>query len=243
MIRYQALIPAYNAEKTISQVISDLLALKSKPDKITVVDDGSTDKTAEKCRAFDVHLIRNVSNKGKGNALKRGFRAILENYDSDYILCLDADLQHPVASIPDFLEKAENNHSKFIIGSRDRSIKLMPYPRIFSNALTSFILSHLIGQTIKDSQCGYRLIHKDVIKNMEFSEDGYQFESEMILKTARRNVTIDSVSIPTIYNTEKSHIGHIKDTSLFIKLVLNEIKDQIKWYFRNKLKIWSSGSK
>jgi len=236
MIRYQALIPAYNAEKTISRVISDLLTIKSKPDTITVVDDGSTDKTVEKCKAFDVYLIQNISNKGKGYALKTGFQAILENHDTEYILCMDADLQHPVASIPDFLEKAENDHSKFIIGARDRSVKSMPFPRIFSNAVTSFVLSILSGQTIKDSQCGYRLIHKDIIKNMEFSEDGYQFESEMILKIAKRNVSIDSVPIPTIYNTERSHIGHIKDTLLFIRLVLKEIKNRIKWYFRNKSK-------
>jgi glycosyltransferase involved in cell wall biosynthesis len=229
MIRYHVLIPAYNAEKTISRVISDLLAIKSNPDTITVVDDGSTDRTVEKCRAFDIHVIRHDCNKGKGNALKTGFQTILENHDTEYILCMDADLQHPVASIPDFLKKAENDHSKFIIGARNRSVKLMPFHRIFSNALTSFVLSHLIGQTIKDSQCGYRLIHKDIIKNMQFSEDGYQFESEMILKIARRDVAIDSVSIPTIYNTERSHIGHFKDSLLFIRLVLKEIKNRIKW--------------
>ena len=103
MIPYDVLIPAYNAERTISELISQLESLNHPSSTIIVVDDGSDDKTAQICEKHNVRLIRNIDNRGKGYVLKVGFRAFLEDSTEDYLLCLDADLQHPVSSIPDFL--------------------------------------------------------------------------------------------------------------------------------------------
>ena len=96
----------------------------------------------------------------------------------------------------------------------------MPAHRILSNSITSYILSKLTGQKIEDSQCGYRLIKRKVIEKMELGEDGYQLESEMLLKSAQNDVKIDFVPIPTIYNTEKSHMRNFSDTLKFIRLIV-----------------------
>ncbi len=219
---YTLLIPAYNAGQTISKLLSQIDSIGEKPQKIIVVDDGSQDDTSTICQDHDVEILSHEKNKGKGRALKTGFEALLGQEDSDYLLCMDADLQHPVASIPDFLQKAGSG-SRFIIGSRDRSLKAMPPHRILSNTITSFILSIITGQRIEDSQCGYRMVHRDVINKLQLNEDGYQLESEMLLEAARNDIKIDFIPIPTIYNDEKSHMGNFSDTIKFIRLIFKYI--------------------
>ena len=223
MITYQVLIPAYNAEKTLPDLLAQLAAFRPQPESVLIVNDGSTDQTEAICNRPGITTINLEKNSGKGNALKQGFAAFLENEGTGYLLCMDADLQHPVASIGDFLNEAEKRQAKFVIGARDCSLKAMPLHRILSNKITSFFISVLTNQKILDSQCGFRLIHRDVLQQIELSEEGYQLESKMILSAASKGFQLTSVAIPTIYGKEVSHIGHVKDTLLFIRLILREI--------------------
>jgi glycosyltransferase involved in cell wall biosynthesis len=234
MIKYDVVIPAYNAEKTISELLTQLAMLNQPPENIIVVDDGSEDKTAQFCEKHNVRIIRNFENRGKGDVLKIGIRAFLEDSQSDYLLCMDADLQHPVTSIPDFLAMASEKESKFVLGVRKDRLKSMPGHRVLSNLLTSHIISWISGQNIQDSQCGFRLIHKDVLRKVQLTEKGYQLESEMILESAREGFHIDSVSIPTIYNNEKSYIANVSDTYRFTRLIFRELTGRMGWSTRNK---------
>lgn len=234
MIRYDVLIPAYNAQKNISELLSQLSSLIQPPENIIVADDGSQDNTVQICENYKVRVIRNIENRGKGYVLKIGFKAFLEDSPIEYLLCLDADLQHPVSSVPDFLRVAENKQSKFVLGVRKDRLKSMPGHRVLSNLLTSYIISWFSGQNIKDSQCGFRLIHRDLLKKVKLAENGYQLESEMILDSAREGFLIDYVSIPTIYNDEKSYIGNFSDTFRFTRLIFREIKGRMGWSSRNK---------
>jgi glycosyltransferase involved in cell wall biosynthesis len=234
MIKYDVLIPAYNAEKTISQLLTQLADLDQPPDNIIVVDDGSKDQTARICEEHNVRIIRNFENRGKGDVLKVGIRAFLNDSQSDYLLCMDADLQHPVSSIPDFLETATKEDSKFVLGARKDRLKSMPGHRVLSNVLTSQIISWLSGQSIQDSQCGFRLIHKDVLRKVELTERGYQLESEMIIESAKEGFDIDLVSIPTIYNNEKSYIANVSDTYRFTRLIFRELKGRLGWSTKNR---------
>ncbi|TFH02487.1 MAG: glycosyltransferase family 2 protein [Calditrichales bacterium] len=223
MSTYQVLIPAYNAAITLPVLLEQLAAFRPEPAAIVVVNDGSNDQTESICADYGITVINLEKNSGKGSALKRGFTAFLMDSDVAYVLCMDADLQHPVESIGDFLSKADRDQSKFIIGARDCSFRAMPFHRILSNKITSYIISLLAKKKIIDSQCGFRLIHRDVLRQIAFSEEGYQLESEMIISAARKGIQIDAVDIPTIYGKEVSHIGHVKDTLLFIRLILREI--------------------
>jgi glycosyltransferase involved in cell wall biosynthesis len=234
MIKYDVVIPAYNAEKTIPELLSQLAALDQPPENIIVVDDGSEDNTAQICEKHNVRIIRNFENRGKGDVLKVGIRAFLEDSQSDFLLCMDADLQHPVASIPDFLATASKKESKFVLGVRKDRLKSMPGHRVLSNLLTSQIISWISGQDIQDSQCGFRLIHKDVLRKVQLTEKGYQLESEMILESAKEGFHIDAVSIPTIYNNEKSYIANVSDTYRFTRLIIRELTGRVGWSTRNK---------
>lgn len=220
-ISYDILIPAYNAQRTLPDLLRQIQSLKSAPQHIFVVDDGSTDRTAEVIGQAGVTLLQNAVNRGKGHALRRGFRLFMEQSDSAYLLCLDADLQHPPHMAADFLAQARSG-VKIVIGRRKRSPQHMPLMRIVSNTLTSAILSLLLGQKIHDSQCGYRLIERSVLEEIQLTEDGFQLETEFIIESVKRGHSIRFVPIPTIYNHQDSYINHLGDTLRFIKLVWNK---------------------
>jgi glycosyltransferase involved in cell wall biosynthesis len=235
MLTYHVLVPAYNAGGTLPILLGQLQNLHDKPEGVLIVDDGSTDATTDIAKQYNADVFRFPQNRGKGRALRQGFTMLLENRNADYIICLDADLQHPVSMIPDFIRTAENKKSRFIIGYRSRSIKLMPWPRILSNFITSRILSFLTGQNIKDSQCGFRLISKEVLKETPLQENGFQLESEMLLRLASRRIRIDQIPVPTIYTRGNSHIHHVQDTIKFISLIIKEIGHRV-WYSLKNIK-------
>lgn len=230
MFTYDILIPVFNAENTIYQLLNEINQLSSsKPSRIIVVDDGSKDKTPEILDQINVFKIRLNENQGKGQALRVGFREFLEHSTSDYLLCMDADLQHPVNSIPHFINMAQETGTRLIIGNRERKIGVMPTHRILSNMITSFTMSRLTGQKILDSQCGFRLIHRKLIIEMlpTLQQEGFQMESEFILKTSRAGYSLSFVNIPTIYKNETSSIRNFKDTGRFISFTLKNLMKQL----------------
>lgn len=218
-MRFLCLIPAYNAENSIDELLERLLLFVPKDD-ILVVNDGSTDKTGQKTKDKGIKIISNKVNLGKGAALKVGFNYAIENrYDA--IITLDADLQHPPELIPKFLSAAEN--SDLVIGKRNIKLSNTPIDRYISNKLTSLIISTLLRKKIPDSQCGYRLIKTEALKKVSLQSNKYELESEMIIKFCKKGYRISTVDIPTIYKGEKSSIRRVKDTLAFIRLVLREL--------------------
>jgi glycosyltransferase involved in cell wall biosynthesis len=223
MKTFNILIPAYNTSETIEELINQLFQIEIKPEQIIVVNDGSTDETSIIAKGLNVNVVDLPHNHGKGAALLKGFEYFLQNSKADYLISMDADLQHPVKSIPDFLK----SESQFVIGNREKSLKTMPFHRILSNVITSKILSIVTGQKILDSQCGYRMIHRDVIGKLELNEKGFQLESEMMVEVAKMGVSIDFVDIPTVYNQSDSNINNVKDTLRFIRYILKELYKRI----------------
>jgi glycosyltransferase involved in cell wall biosynthesis len=223
IIRYSILIPAYNAQNSIKELITRIKSLDIKAQAILVVNDGSVDKTSQLAREEDVEVIDIEINQGKGKALRNGFEHYIgQNFDG-FVVCLDSDLQHPPEIIPEFIRYARETDYHFIIGNRSKKIGEMPLHRILSNKITSFIISAIAGQKIMDSQCGYRMIHTEILKNLDLVENGFQLESEMILKAAGQGVKIGCIPVPVIYNDAGSHIGNVQDTVKFVWVVLKYI--------------------
>jgi len=215
MKKILVLIPAFNAEKTISQLIEQISANNIKKENILVVDDGSFDSTYEIAKSCGVKIIQHKKNKGKGEALKTGFEyALRENYSG--VITLDADLQHDPKYIPDFIKNAD---SDILVGTRDRNLKIMPFSRWLTNNLTSIIVS-IIGFTkVRDSQSGYRYISTEVLKSIKLKTKKYELESELLIKAGRKKFKINPVAISTIYEGSKSFINPLVDTGRFIKLM------------------------
>lgn len=214
-------IPAYNAESTIEEVV--MRVKKIDPDiKVIVVDDGSKDLTAEFARKAQSEVISHDRNRGKGIALQTGFSRAIEN-GAEAVITLDADLQHAPEEIPKFVEKWLDTNADLIIGTRERRFGKMPLLRIFTNTLSSLLVSLSAGKRIKDSQSGYRLLSRRLIERMPTQCPGYGAESEVVIKAAIMGYGIESVPIATIYGAEKSYIHPVKQPLLFIGLILRSI--------------------
>ncbi len=213
------LIPVYNEEKSINEVIQSLPGNKK---DIIIVDDGSIDRTLEIAEKAGVTLLKHKQNMGKGYAHRTGFNYGLEQ-KYDYLITLDGDGQHNPKEISRFIERIEDKKEDIIVGVRKRSPLNMPFIRYCTNLTTSFVVSFLANCTIKDSQCGYRAISTRILKNIPLTTCNFQTESEILIKAARSGYRIGEVPISTIYREEKSKINPILDTLRFILLVFRSI--------------------
>ncbi len=152
---------------------------------------------------------------GKGYSLRRGFKYAIEN---NYFACItiDADGQHPVEMIPEFLKKLQN--SDIVIGLRKMNLKNMPLDRYLSNKINSTFISILCSKKILDSQSGYRAIRCELLKKIKLLSNRFELESELIIKSCIYGFRIDFLEIPVIYSLEKSHINRFLDSIRALKL-------------------------
>lgn len=210
-----ALIPAYFEEAQIQAVARRTLA---QLDHVLVLDDGSTDHTAAEARKAGAEVIRHEQNKGKGAAVKTGFRELMAR-GFLYVLVLDGDGQHLPEEIPAFLEEANRTGSPFIVGTRMSDTRKMPWLRKMTNRFMSGQISRLCGQSVPDSQCGFRMMRRDVIPHLFCESNKYDYETEMLLIASREGFQITSVPVSTIYGEEKSKIHPVRDTIRFFQLI------------------------
>ena len=210
-----ALIPAYREEKHIFEVAKRALA---QLDHVVILDDGSPDATAAKAREAGAEVIVHEVNRGKGAAIKTGLKALTDR-GFQYIQILDGDGQHLPEEIPRFLEEANRSQSHIILGNRMSDVEEMPFVRKMTNRFMSWQISHVCHQAIPDSQCGFRMIHRDLAPSLFCETDAFDYETEMLLIAARAGFKISAVPVSTVYGEEKSKIRPVRDTIRFYKLM------------------------
>jgi glycosyltransferase involved in cell wall biosynthesis len=214
-------IPAYNAARTLGKVL-ELIREVSPHLAVLVVDDGSTDRTSAVAEIGKAMVTRHEQNMGKGKALRTGFAEFL-NRDFRAVITLDADGQHSPLEIPKLIETWLNKRADIVIGTRRRQVGRMPVLRIFTNTVSSWLVSLSAGQYVPDSQSGYRLIARSVIENIHTESQGYGAESEILIKAAIAGYTIESAPIATLYGDEKSYIHPLKQPFLFLGLIFKSL--------------------
>jgi glycosyltransferase involved in cell wall biosynthesis len=214
------IIPAYNAASTLNLLLARLLEFTPKHD-IIVIDDGSSDRTAEVAKLSGVELIIHQHNSGKGAALRSGFELAL-NKGCDAVITIDADGQHDPKYIPALADTMDTGHWGIVVGSRRNEFGRMSFARYLSNSITTTVVSILAGQRIADSQTGYRIIRTSVLENVKLETSRYQMESELLIKAARQGFKIGHLDITNIPGST-SHISHLKDTLRFLKMALQTL--------------------
>src|SRR5438876_415542 len=214
--RTAAVIPAYNEERHIGEVVR---RTRQKLDHVLVVDDGSRDKTAERAREAGAEVIVHEKNLGKGETIKTGLRHWLDR-QFDFVIILDADGQHRPEEIDRFVTAAlSQDEPRLILGSRMNDLSSMPLVRRVVNRWMSQRISAVCGQEIPDTQCGFRMLHRQLIPELLGGAARFDYETEMLIVASRQGFRIDSVPISTVYSAEESSIHPVRDTVRFFKLM------------------------
>jgi len=212
--RIAVLVPCYNAADTIPALAERILDFVS-ADDLLMVDDGSADGTREAIRGTGARLLVHELNRGKGEALKTGFAAVLEG-DYDGVVTLDADLQHLPEHLPLFFNAASSND--IVVGTRAYFLANMPFLRWATNHLTSLVVSWLGGTRIHDSQSGYRYLSRRAVAEIPLTTTRYDMESEQLIRAGKMGMRIGEVPIETVYRGSKSYINPFRDTGRFVRM-------------------------
>jgi glycosyltransferase involved in cell wall biosynthesis len=210
-----AVVPAYFEEKHVGEVVR---RTRERLDHVLVVDDGSTDDTAARARWGGAEVIVHPENRGKGESIKTGIRHWLER-GFEFVVILDADGQHLPEEIERFLQAASAGDAKLLVGTRMNDVSSMPLLRRMVNRYMSNKISQVCGQKIPDSQCGFRMIHRDLIPDLLGGADRFDYETEMLIIASRKGCRIGAVPISTVYSDEVSSIHPVRDTLRFFKLM------------------------
>ncbi len=221
-LRCCVIIPTYNNGSTIAEVIQDVMSLTN---DVIVVNDGSTDNTAEILKNIPaICTLTMPVNRGKGRALQQGFvQAIGKGYN--YAITIDSDGQHRAADIPLFLDLIEKEPGSLIVGARNMDRPDIPGSSRFGHKFSIFWFRVETGLKIADVQTGFRLYPLDKIKEIGKLHTGkYEFEVEILVRLAWKGVKILSVPIDVYYAPAESRVSHFrKGPDFFRTSILNAI--------------------
>lgn len=215
------LMPTYNNAGTIAQVISDV---KEFATDVIVVNDGSTDNTASILSSIEgIKVIDYPNNKGKGYALKFGLRKAYE-WGYRYAITIDSDGQHYADDIPTFIETIEQKPDSLLIGARNLTAENMPSKNTFANRFSNFWYKVETGQTLTDTQSGYRLYPLTKLQNIHFITRRYEFEVEIIVRAAWRGVNVENIPIKVYYPPVEERVSHFRPLQDFTRIsILNTV--------------------
>ena len=210
-------IPTYNNEKTLEKVVQDVLGITG---DVIVVNDGSTDSTPLILEKFrNIRVVSYAQNQGKGYALKKGFElAIKEGYQ--YAITIDSDGQHYAKDIPAFIHKSLEQPDSLIVGSRQLPIEKMSQGSGFANRFSNFWFKFIAGITLPDTQSGFRLYPVSKLKDIHFYTRKYEFELEVLVRSAWRGIPVTSIPISVFYPSREERISHYRPVRDFLRISL-----------------------
>ncbi len=186
-----AIIPAYNEESTIADVINQTSLYV---DEIVVINDGSTDSTMNVSKNSGAIVIDNIVNRGLGKTIQRGYYEAIKR-GADIVVQIDADGQYDPQEIPKLVNPIIENRADLVLGSRLENIKYeMSWTKRNGNKAFSWLLRFLTDKDIKDGQTGFRAIRKDVLETIQLRGD-FTYTQEMIIKSAKEGWRIENIPI------------------------------------------------
>ncbi len=213
------LIPTYNNAATIGKVIDDVMRYTN---QIIVVNDGSTDETTEIVSHYpELDVVTYGPNKGKGFALRTGFkRAVEAGYH--YAISIDSDGQHYPDDLPKFLRALGAHPRAVIIGARNMNQSSVPGKSSFGNNFSNFWFRLETGIKVSDTQSGYRLYPVKEIESMRFITRKYEFEIEVLVRAAWSGLEIIEVPVNVFYPKKEERVSHFRPFKDFTRIsILN----------------------
>jgi glycosyltransferase involved in cell wall biosynthesis len=203
------LIPVRNESAQIANIVAGCLDAGFTP---WVLDDGSRDATPSLAQQAGARVL-NLPPRGKTAALRQALRQIPD--DIDWLFLMDGDGQHRPCDLAKFWQL--RHHRDLIIGNRWADASQMPWERRLVNRLMTWLLNRLSGGTAPDTQCGFRLVRRSLIRDWFPRGNHYEFETELYLHAIRQQARIESTPLQALYADEKSKIFWPRDTWRFIR--------------------------
>jgi len=228
------LIPAFNEEHGLRQVLSGLpQRVAGREVRSIVLNDGSTDATADVARQGGVELLDLATNRGKGAALKAGLGAITHD-KFDALVLMDADGQHDTASLEEIVTPVLEGSVDIVVGSRyihDVGRGVTPWNRYVVRTVVRSSLWHLFGVAVTDPFSGYRALSPRAVRCLRLRGDRYESELEMLFCAERNDLTIREVPIAKIYGARTSKmdarfgplLGRIDVVSRYAATIAREV--------------------
>jgi len=195
-VKLTVIVPCYNEEETVGEVLQRLIRLDLSCDlEVIVVDDGSTDKSTKAVEAFsNVQLVRHNVNKGKGVAIRTG----IEKSSGDIVLVQDADLEYSPEDIPKLVAPIIAEKADVVLGSRFLGEpKGMSRSHLLANKILSFAARTLFGGGITDLMTGYKVFTRKVLEQISVDSASFNVEAELVGKVLKSGLRV--VEVPICY--------------------------------------------
>lgn len=210
-------IPTYNNDRTLGGVIAGVRRYCA---DIFVVNDGSTDRTAEVLASTEgIRTIAYARNRGKGYALRCGLRAAREA-GFRYALTIDSDGQHYPDDIARFIERIERRPDTLLIGARNLTADNMPARNTFANRFSNFWYLVETGRRLEDTQSGFRLYPLRRLGRLRSLCSRYEFEVEVIVRAAWRGVEVENIPVKVYYAPDGERVSHFRPLRDFTRISL-----------------------
>lgn len=225
MTTLSIVIPAYNEENGIAEIIERVLSVRPAMKNVgiegfelIVVDDASHDRTAEIARTYsDVRVIQHKTNRGYGGALKTGFGAA----EGDLLGFLDADGTYPPEAYPDLCRTALEHEADLVIGSRmSGTHSKMPITRRIGNTFFATLLSILSATRVSDSASGMRVINRKALAHLYPLPDGLDFTPAMSTRAICENLNVIEVPIDYSERVGNSKLSVVRDGLRFLRSIV-----------------------
>jgi glycosyltransferase involved in cell wall biosynthesis len=197
-------MPAYNEGNYIGTMV---LNTRQYVDEVIVVNDGSTDNTAEIARLAGAEVVQHPNNRGYGAAIQ-SILAEARKKDPDILVILDADAQHDPQEIPDIIQPIRDGYD-FVIGSRRKQAGSIPLYRRFGQRLILRSVSVLSPNRLTDSECGFRAFSRKAIATLDLRENGMAVSAETVAEVTRKNLKVTEVPISVRYNKDSSTLNPV----------------------------------
>lgn len=194
MNKLSVVIPVYNEEKTVKEVLDKVLSVQVNKEVI-VVDDGSTDTTPDILRAIehsDLKVYLREQNQGKGAAVRYG----IGEATGDYLIIQDADLEYDPSDYGKLMKPLENNEADAVYGNRfPLGSKNMFFKQWLANRFLSVLTNILYGGKIADMETCYKILPSELLRSLELKENNFDIEAEISAKLLKRKLKITNVDI------------------------------------------------
>lgn len=208
------ILPANNEAKTLAFLLPRIFAVKG-IDEVIIVDDASTDDTADICQGYPVKLIRHLYQKGNGAAIKSGARAA----NGDILVFMDADGQHSPEDIPGLLEAMDQGFD-MVVGARSAADQ-SGFGRLCANTLYNWLSTLIVEQRVKDLTSGFRAANAGHFKKLLYLlPNGFSYPATITMAFFRSGYSVGYIPIKAKKRTGKSHIRPLKDGFNFLIILL-----------------------